>query len=203
MQTTLRPRPKLIVGLTALGFSLYFIAINAHLFELTRQALGKYFPIRGVLLLHFSGGAVALLTGPFQFWEDLRNTRRALHRAMGITYVLAIAVSAPCAAFLSFTTAYSVGWAYAFSLHVWVSAWMIATFLAYRYARQKRFKLHKEWAVRSYLVTLAFVISALLYKIPAVARQGSFAEVSPGLFWGAWAIPLFAFDVVLSSRRKQ
>ncbi|AKU97889.1 membrane protein, putative [Labilithrix luteola] len=202
-RTKLEQAPKLLLGATVIGFSAYFIAISAHLFKLTQEELGKYFDIRGVLLLHVSGGAVALLTGPFQFWEELRSARRGLHRGMGNAYVLAIAVSAPCAVYLSLTTAYDVGWSYALSLQAWASVWMVSTGLAYRYARQKKFRLHKEWMVRSYLVTLAFVLSALLNKLPFVASKGSLAEVSPGLFWAGWSIPLFVCDIVLSTQRKQ
>jgi len=195
--------PKLVLGAALLGASLYFIADNAHFFRLSQEALGKYFDVRALLLLHISAGAVALLTGPFQLWDELRLGRRRLHRAMGTVYVLAIAISAPCATYLSLTTAYIVGWSYAFALHVWLSVWMLSTGLAYRYARQKKFKLHKEWMVRSYLATLAFVVSALLNKLPFIASQGSFAEVSPGLFWAGWSVPLFIYDVVLSRQRKQ
>lgn len=201
--TNLRQAPKLVVGALVLALSVYFITVNAHLFELTPEALGKYFGVKWLLLLHVSGGAVALLTGPFQLWDELRVRRRALHRAMGKVYVLAIATSAPCAVYLTLTTAREVGRPYVFSLQAWVSVWMLSTWLAYRYARQKKIELHKEWMVRSYLVTLAFVLSALLYKLPFVSRQGSFAEVSPGLFWAGWAIPLFAWDVALSAKRKR
>ncbi|MBX3216544.1 MAG: DUF2306 domain-containing protein [Labilithrix sp.] len=195
--------PKLALGATILGLSLYFIAVNAHFFELTPEELGKYFDLRALLLLHISGGAVALVTGPLQLWTELRTARRALHRGMGKAYVLAVAISAPCALYLSLTTAREVGWAYAFSLQAWASVWMLSTWLAYRYARQKKLELHAEWMTRSYLVTLAFVLSALIAKIPAVARQASFAELAPSLFWVCWAIPLFVFDVVLASRRRR
>src|SRR4051794_8158108 len=150
--TKLQHVPKFVLGAIVLGLSAYFIANSAHLFDPT-QDLGKYVDVRALLLLHISGGAVALLTGPFQFWEELRIKRRSLHRGMGKAYVLAIAMSAPCASYLSLTTAYAVSRPYAFALHVWVSVWMLSTGLAYRYARQRKFKLHKEWMVRSYLVT--------------------------------------------------
>src|SRR5690242_11555354 len=143
-RTKIQQAPKLLLGAVLLGFSLYFVAINAHFFKLTQEELGKYFDIRALLLLHISGGAIALLTGPFQFWEELRLRRRGLHRGMGKLYVLATAISSPCAVYLSVTTAYNVGWSYAFSLQAWVSVWVACTWLAYRYARQKRFKLHKE-----------------------------------------------------------
>ena len=195
---------RVLVGALVLGLSFYFIAINAHFFVAHGPAeLGKYFAVRGVLLAHIAGGADALVTGPFQFWKALRIRRRAIHRRMGQAYVLAIAVSAPCAVFMTFTTARELGWPYVLSLQAWVSVWMVSTGLAYRYARLARFDLHAEWMTRSYLVTLAFVISALLAKLPGVARLGSFAEISPTLFWAGWSIPLFVFDVVLSARRKR
>lgn len=195
--------PRLLATLLVLSCALYFIAVNAHFFRLTREAMGKYFEIRPVLLLHIGGGAVALLSGPLQFWDELRLRSRELHRGLGVAYILAVAVSGPCALFLTFTSAREIGWPYVFSLQVWVSVWMLSTFLAYRYARRKQFKLHKEWMMRSYLVTLAFVVSALLIKLPFIAARGSFAEVSPSLFWAAWAVPLFALDVALSAQRRQ
>jgi uncharacterized membrane protein len=201
--TKLKLAPKLLVGALLLGLSLYFIFINAHFFRFTPEELGKYLDLKWLLILHISAGALALLSGPFQFWHELRTRYRKLHRRLGYVYVSAVAVSAPCAAYLSTTTAYQVGWAYAFSLQVWVSVWLVCTFLAFRYARQKKFRLHEEWMVRSYLATLAFVISALILKIPFVAARGTFAEVSPGLFWTGWSVPFFIYDMLLSFRRKQ
>ena len=192
-----------LATLLVLSASLYFIVLNAHFFELARPDLGKYFDVRAVLLLHIGGGATALLTGPPQFWDELRSKNRRLHRGLGMVYLVAISVSAPCALFLSFTTARELGWPYVFSLQVWVSVWMTSSYLAYRYARQKKFKLHREWMIRSYLVTLAFVVSALLAKVPVIASRGAFAAISPGLFWAGWAIPLFVLDIVLASQRKQ
>lgn len=192
---------KMLVGALLLGGSAYFIAVNAHLFGETGEGLGKYVDLRFVLLAHIAGGATALLTGPFQLWDTLRVKYKRLHRRMGMVYVLAIAVSGPCAMWLALTTAYAVGYAYAFSLQIWAGLWMTATALAYWFAWRKRFTLHKEWMTRSYLLSLAFVLSAFLAKVPFIASQGTFAEVSPGLFWLGWAVPLFAYDARLSAAR--
>lgn len=193
---------KLALGAALLTASLYFIIGNAHRFHDTAEQLEKYANVRLVLLAHIAGGAVALLTGPFQFWDALRIRVKKAHRRIGLAYVAGVAVSGPCAARLAFSTAYDVSWAYAFSLQVWASLWMTATAIAYWHAWRKRFETHKDWMVRSYLLTLAFVSSALLLKVPLVARQASFAELSTSLFWFAWAVPLFVYDVALSSRRK-
>lgn len=200
---SLRQIITITTGLLILSCSFYFIIHASHFFRLTKEDLGKYFSIRWVLLGHIFFGAIALLTGPFQLWESFRKRSWLLHRRLGKLYVLSIFISGPCAVYLSLTTAFEVGLGYAFSLHVWVTVWLTSTFYAYRTARQRRFKLHKEWMTRSYIVTLAFVISALLLKIPAIQQLGSFADISPTFFWLGWAVPLYIYDLRLSALRKQ
>ena len=159
---------KLSIGSLLLIVSLYFIINSLHFFKLSPEELGKYFTIKWILLLHIFCGSLALLTGPFQFWQELRNKNLSLHRTLGKIYVFSAWVSGVCAIYLSFTSAYQVSGAYAFSLQVWVSVWLISTTIAYTSVRRKKIKFHKEWVVRSYLATLAFVMSALLLKMPSL-----------------------------------
>jgi hypothetical protein len=84
-----------------------------------------------------------------------------------------------------------------------VSVWITATLVAYVVVRQKKFKLHKEWMVRSYLVTWAFVFSALILRLPFIQALGSFADISSSFFWFGWAVPLYIYDLYLSYKRKQ
>jgi uncharacterized membrane protein len=194
---------KLLVGVVIISLSIYFLAGAAHFFKLTREELGKYFDIKWVLLLHITGGGIALLTGPFLLWEKFRNANLKLHRFLGKVYLIAVLISGLLAVYLSLTTAYAVNWAYAFSLQVWVSVWLSASFFAYYAVINKKIKLHKEWMARSYMVSLAFVISALILKIPYVQSLGSFEEISPSMFWFGWAVPLYIYDLYLSAVRKQ
>lgn len=173
-----------------------------HFLELTPEALGKYFSLRWVLIMHITAGGGALILGPPQFSEKLMNHYKRLHRINGVLYLLAILVSAVCALILAFTTSYAVNRAYAFSLQVWASVWITASFVAYRAALKRKFKLHKEWMMRSYIVTLAFVVSGLLVKLPWVQQLGSFEDISPSLFWFGWAVPLYVYEMILAAKRK-
>lgn len=173
-----------------------------HFLELTREALGKYFSLRWVLILHITAGGGALILGPFQFWERFRNNNWKLHRIIGILYLLAVLASSFCALILAFTTSYAINWAYAFSLQVWVTVWISSSFIAYWTAIKKRFKLHKEWMTRSYIVTLAFIVSGSLLKLPIVQRLGEFADISPSFFWLGWSVPLYVYEVILSFQKK-
>lgn len=173
-----------------------------HFLELTPEALGKYFSLRWILIMHITAGGGALILGPPQFSEKLMTHYKRLHRIIGILYLLAILVSSVCAVILAFTTAYAVNWAYAFSVQVWASVWITASFIAYRSALKRKFKLHKEWMTRSYIVTFAFVVSGLIVKLPWVQQLGSFEDISPSLFWFGWAVPLYVYEMILAAKRK-
>jgi hypothetical protein len=171
-----------------------------HFLELTPEALGKYFKLRWVLIAHITAGGGALILGPIQFWNQLRLYNKKIHRVTGLLYLLAIVVSAGCALILAFTTSYEVNWPYAFSAQVWVSVWIISTAIAYKAAIAGKLVLHKEWMTRSYIVTVAFVVSGSLLKILLAFEFGSFEDISPSLFWFGWSVPLFVYQVILSQK---
>jgi hypothetical protein len=181
----------------------FFMSGADHFLELTPEALGKYFTRRWVLIAHITAGGGALILGPLQFWSRFRARYSRLHRWVGVGYLLAILVSSIGAVILSFTTAYEVNWAYAFFAQVWVSVWIISTIIAYRAALQKKFKLHQEWMTRSYIVTLAFIISGLALKYLLKIGFGTFEDISPSLFWMGWSVPLFVYQVILSLKANK
>lgn len=174
-----------------------------HFLALTPEALGKYFEVRWILIAHITAGGGALTLGLIQFWPKLRMYSWKLHRIIGLLYLAAILLSSFSAVILAFTTAYAVNWAYAFSLQIWVSVWISSTAIAYYAALKKKFQLHQEWMIRSYLVTLAFILSGLAIKVPAIQSLGSFADISPSFFWMGWSVPLYIYQVILSSRARK
>lgn len=167
-----------------------------HFLQLTPDALGKYFSVKWVLILHITAGGGALILGPLQFIDQLHTKSWQLHRLIGTVYLLAILASSACALILAYTTAYTINWAYAFSLQVWVAVWISSSFIAWWVIRKKQVKLHKQWMTRSYIVTLAFVVSGLALKLPVIQSLGSFAEISPSLFWMGWSVPLYIYEVI-------
>ncbi|GEP44154.1 DUF2306 domain-containing protein [Brevifollis gellanilyticus] len=197
-----RSRRTVVTGLVLLTASLYFIVYSAHFFDPAPEVLGKYLPVKWLLWLHIGMGSVTLLTGPFLLWDAFRIRHLRWHRCLGLAYVSAVAVSGLCAVWLSATTAYAVNRPYAFSLHVWVAVWLFSTGFAFYAVKRRQIKLHREWMVRSYLVTLAFVVSASLLKVPFVQRLGSFEEISPSFFWLSWSVPLFVYDVWLGLQER-
>lgn len=190
----------LLIWIAVISMTWLFMHGADRFLELTPEALGKYFELRWVLIAHITAGGGALTTGIIQFWPKLRNYSWKLHRFIGFVYLLAILVSSSCALVLAFTTAYKVNWANAFTLQVWATVWISATFVAYYAAVKRKFQLHREWMTRSYIVTVAFLISGFAYKIPYVQQLGSYEEISTPLFWMGWAVPLYVYELLRSSK---
>lgn len=188
----------LLIWLLVLFVTWTFMHGADHFLELSPGAMGKYFDYKWFLIAHITAGGGSLLLGIIQFWKKLRAYSAKLHRVIGFLYLLAVLASSLCAVVLAFTTSYEVNLPYAFSLQVWVSVWISATALAYFFAIRKKFKLHREWMIRSYIVTMAFVVSGLILKMPFVQKLGSFEEISPSLFWLGWAVPLYLYEIMRS-----
>ena len=54
---------------------------------------------KGLLIVHALAGATALLAGPIQFSGTIRRRWPRLHRRSGWTYVIAVAIATPLAAY--------------------------------------------------------------------------------------------------------
>jgi uncharacterized membrane protein len=192
----------ILLWIVVVFFTWLFMHGANHFLQLTPEALGKYFRFRWILIAHITGGGGALVLGLVQFWPKLRRYSSKIHRVIGVLYLLAILVSSISAVILACTTAYEVNWPYAFSLQVWVSVWISSTAIAYYTALKKNFALHRQWMTRSYIVTLAFLVSGLLLKTSFVQNMGSFEDISPSLFWLGWAVPLYVYEVFLTGGGK-
>ncbi|WP_341839546.1 DUF2306 domain-containing protein [Chitinophaga caseinilytica] len=173
-----------------------------HYLRMTPDALGRYYDYRWFLIAHITAGGGALISGIVQFWPKLRNFSWKLHRVIGYLYLLAVLVSSLSALILASTTARSISWGYSFTLQIWASVWISATFIAWWTAFRRQFKLHREWMMRSYVVTVAFLVSGFALKIPYVQQLGSFEEVSVPMFWMGWAVPLYAYEIIRTGRSK-
>lgn len=110
------------------------------------------------VVLHMTGGTIALITGPTQFWKAFRDKYTVVHRMMGKLYILGclmVVASAsrtvffsecrPCQASLLFTTALL----------------LITVMIAWFAIKQRNIKQHRQFMLRSYVLILAFIMVRL------------------------------------------
>jgi hypothetical protein len=144
--------------------------------------------------LHAFGGTLMLVAGALALY--IGRTRRwfAWHRHVGATYLLSGAFASVVALGLSVDlphTPRSLGVATAMIALVWLA---FAAF-AWRAARNRRFDTHREWMIRSYVVTWTFVFCriAMQFKpFPALGAEGVTATI-----WLTFIVPVVACELAL------
>jgi len=157
-----------------------------------------YWPRRGWLLTHIAGGLVALLTGPIQLWLGLHNVKMEVHRKLGLVYIAGIAIGSIGAIGLALQT--DGGLIFGSGLFFLAVAWIATTSLAFMAIKKNLIDQHKEWTIRSYVVTFAFV--TFRAGQVALVGRGVDLQIAIGLMaWACWAIPLLLTEVVLQGRK--
>ena len=158
----------------------------------------SYWPRRGWLLTHIAGGLVALLIGPVQLWLGLHNVKMDVHRKLGLIYIAGMAVGSVGAIGLAFQT--DGGVIFGSGLFFLAIAWITTTSLAFLAIKKNLIDQHKEWTIRSYVVTFAFVT----FRAGQVALVGRGLELQTAIgimAWACWAVPLLATEILLQARK--
>lgn len=178
----------------------FFIINVPHYFIFTEKSYTPYFWSRNVgLFTHIFFGMFAFLIGPFQFISAIRKNYVKIHRTMGKTYLICIAISAPAASYMAVTS--QINFVYACGLLGLAIAWITTSLLAYISIRKGLTTIHREWMVRSYVVTFAFATFRLFDEGLGKLGVGPDDLRATLLSWACWTVPLFATEVILQVKK--
>ena len=187
-----------VLGLAVAG-ALVFIGVAAipYFLRMDEAQFRQYWPMRGWLLAHIGMGMVAILTGPVQLWLGLSDRYPAVHRNLGFIYMAAVTLGAVAGYYLAFNT--SGGVVFGSGLAALATAWLLTTGLAFLAIKRHLYEQHKEWMIRSYVVTFAFVTfrafdTLIESRMPLLDHIGISA-------WFCWSVPLLLNEVVLQGRK--
>jgi hypothetical protein len=157
-----------------------------------------FWPARWWLACHLGFGALALLLGPIQFISGIRQRSARVHRWIGRVYLIGVLGGGVSAIYMSFFVDASP--AAGLSLFFLAVAWLMTSSMAYITAVRRRLIEHREWMIRSYTVTLAFVTYRLLVPVPLFVHLGpESSAITRG--WLCWSIPLLVTDMILGWTR--
>jgi uncharacterized membrane protein len=183
------------------GISIYYVLSRAFpMLIVSEDNYGSYFYWRASWLFpHIVLGIVAISIGPFQFVQSIRDKYLKFHRTLGKIYLLSILFSGLSGMYLAFTS--SVNLAYAAGLFFLSVTWIFSSLMAYLSIRRKKVELHKEWMIRSYTITLAFV-SFRLFKDLIMSFELTNNEIANTLMsWACWSVPLFFVEIYLQAKK--
>lgn len=183
----------------AIGFVSKYVVFYYRHYD--AASFDPYWPRRGWLFLHINGGTLALLAGPFQFWTGLRQRNLRVHRWTGRVFLLGVAMGVVGATGLAITTTY--GWAFGFGLIALACAWLVTTGMAYISIRKRLVELHKEWMIRAYVVTFAFVTFRILNDYGPTSRLQPAQDKLLTITWACWVVPLAVTELCFQLRRMR
>jgi uncharacterized membrane protein len=170
-------------------------------FNVSPDHYGPYFwPRRWWLVLHIASGVIALTVGLIQLWLGLTRRVARLHRLLGRLYVGTIFSGSIGGFYLASTI--SGNPPYATGLFTLCVAWVLTTSMAVLAIRRRNILQHREWMMRSYTVTSAFV--TFRFGVDVLTSQGlPTADSQSIMAWACWAMPLLLLEPLLQLRKAR
>jgi uncharacterized membrane protein len=188
--------------------SIYFLFTNAFPYLTYQQAQfagGGFWPrFAPWLMVHIVAGVTATVLGPFQFIPAIRKKHTAVHRLTGKIYLCCVLIAA-CASLEMSVSKIIIGEkavVFGAGLFMLAVVWLLSSGMAYWSVRNRNFVQHREWMVRSYVVTCAFTTFRLVDKI--LVNFGVDPNAAGELMaWACWSLPLIVTEVILQGRKIQ
>ncbi|MES2800473.1 MAG: DUF2306 domain-containing protein [Bacteroidota bacterium] len=106
--------------------------------------------------VHVFSSPIVIITGFLQFFKIFIKRYPTFHRWIGRLYIFTLLFfAAPSGLLIGL---YANGGYFTQVMFVLLaSCWMISGFLAYHFARKKEFKIHGDWMLRNYALTISAI----------------------------------------------
>ncbi|MBU2922922.1 DUF2306 domain-containing protein [Winogradskyella psychrotolerans] len=191
---------KVLAILTGI-ITIYYVITTAFPMLIPTEAVygSYYFPRMYWVFPHIVLGIIATIIGPFQFMPKIRNKYLKIHRQLGRVYMMSTVLSGISGMYMAVTS--DVNLPYAVGLFMLGVAWSTSSIMAFISIKNRKIDLHKEWMIRSYVITLAFVTFRFVYDIIRSFDIGTWEEVQVLMSWACWAIPLFIAEVFIQGKK--
>ena len=196
--TSFKRAALLAIGATVLFFTYEFVL---QYFIWNEQSYGYYWAFRLPLIFHVVGGLLALLSGLFQLWTGLGATNMQVHPMTGKIYLAGVAIGATGAFILSVSSSF-FGPTFGVALFCLALAWVSTSGMAVFCIRKGNTRLHRQWMIRSYILTFAFVTFRIFTDyIPYEAWWGlTRPEISNATIWVSWVMPMMVYEIYAQLR---
>jgi hypothetical protein len=186
---------------TVLSIAAYFVLMRVPRYFVWSEATytAYYWWRASFLFPHILGGLIALVIGPFHFWARIRNGYPKVHRIGGRMYLISVLVGAVFGLAMAVTS--SRGLAVGSGLFGLAVAWLLTSGMAFISIRKRNFVQHKQWMVRSYVVTFGFVTFRVINNLLIYYGIGPATDRLGLVSWACWAVPLLLTELVIQSKQ--
>lgn len=197
--------PLVILLALAAGGILWFLRLKLRFYtDFSLEGYSPYFwPRRAGMIPHVFGGLVAISAGLAQIWLGLTHRTGKLHKVLGKVYASGVLVGVFGGFYLAFTIPGN-RFAYQSGLFFLCVAWALTTGMALWSIRNRRFDQHRDWMLRSYVVTFAFVTFRLfadwMNSLSATNPAFRDGQIEAVMGWACWAVPLLIAEPLIQLR---
>ncbi len=148
------------------------------------------------LLPHGIAGACALILGPMQFSDRLRQRYAKFHRVVGRIYVTGVFIAGPLGTYIQyFEERMGSPRSFSFAAATDAALWMATTAIALMFILRGKVQLHRQWMVRSFAVAIVFLEVRVISGVTGWENLGK--SVTETLVWACLAFSLLFADIVL------
>jgi uncharacterized membrane protein len=150
---------------------------------------------RWYLLPHGLAGACAILLGPLQFSDRLRQRFTKMHRVIGRIYVFGALVCAPFGAYIQFYEE-RMGGPRSFSIAALTDAILLTgiTAIAFGFILKGKVQQHRQWMTRSFAVAIVFLEVRVIGGLTGLDNNPAAIET---IVWTCLAFSVLAGDIAL------
>jgi hypothetical protein len=194
-----RFKPRyLLFGLFGLMVVYVLFHNESFLVNLKAPVWQHYQPFKWWLLPHGIAGACALVLGPMQFSDRLRQRYAKLHRVAGRFYVAGAFIAGPLGIYIQVIQHRVMGGPFSFVMVATTHGglWMLTTGIAFALILQRKVQQHRQWMTRSFFVGPGVFLGArVVLGVTRLENMGPAAIETAIWMCIAFSIPLA--DVVL------
>lgn len=191
-----RMRPKYAL-FAVVGLMIAYVLVHneSFLVQPSHPVWQHYQPFRWWLLPHGLAGACAILLGPLQFSDRLRQRFTKFHRVVGRIYIFGALVAAPLGAYIQYFQE-RMGGPRSFSVAAVVDAVMLmgTTSIAFAFILNGKVQQHRQWMTRSFAVALVFLEVRVVGGLTGWDKSPAAIET---IVWSCLAFSLLSADIVL------
>lgn len=147
--------------------------------------------------LHAIGGTLMLVAGSAAIFIGWTRRGFRFHRWVGYAYLLGGAAASMAAIGLNAVNPHG-NVSIAFATSTLAAVWLAVGAMAWRAARNRRIDSHREWMLRSYVLTWTFVLCRIVQNPELNLISG---DLTADVIWLAWVAPLVVCEIVLQWHR--
>jgi uncharacterized membrane protein len=190
-------RPKYLL-FAFIGLMVAYVLVHNERFliDANHPVWNHYQPFKWYLLPHGIMGACALLLGPMQFSDRLRQRFTKFHRVVGRFYVAGVFLAAPLGFYIQhFEERLGGARSFSFAAATDAALWMLTTAIAMVFILKGKVQQHRQWMTRSFAVAIVFLEVRVVAGVTGWENLGE--SVTETIVWMCVAFSLLFADVVL------